>query len=107
MNKTSSKAVMRAAIIGCGSSKPGKGAWHSFAYAHAYGIQAHLEFQLAAACSRTARNVQDFCSEFSGMVPYQDYREMLRKERPDLVSICAFPPDREEMVMAALELRLF
>lgn len=31
---------------------------------------------------------------------------MLRKERPDLVSICAFPPDREEMVIAALEAKV-
>jgi predicted dehydrogenase len=34
---------------------------------------------------------------------YSDYRELLARERPDLVSICAYAPERLEMARAAIE----
>lgn len=58
--------------------------------------------QLVAAASRTGKNLEDFIGEFPQAKGYQDYRAMLEEVRPDFVSICAFPPDREEMVSAAL-----
>lgn len=58
---------------------------------------------LAAAASRSQKNVGDFAGEFPGIKGYTDYREMLAEERPEWVSICAFPPDREEMALAALD----
>lgn len=94
---------LRSVIIGCGPNTPGKGGSHSFAYCHGYAYQACPDTRLAAAASRNPRNVADFVAEFGGIHGYQDYREMLAKEHPDLVSVCAFPPDRETMVMAAME----
>lgn len=95
---------MRAAIIGCGPWGPQRAGCHSISYAHARAmIHAGREIQLVAAASRNAKNAQDFVAEFPGTQAYQDYREMLAKERPEFVSICAFPPDREVMVLAALE----
>jgi len=61
------------------------------------------DIELVAASSRGEKNLQDFVAEFSSIHGYRDYREMLTKERPEFVSICGFPPDREAMVQAALE----
>ena len=97
---------MRAVIIGCGPSDAARGGAHSISYAHGWGMQ-HVgdanAIQLVAAASRSEKNVQDFVAEFPGIHGYTDYREMLTKERPEFVSICAFPPDRVAMVEAALE----
>ena len=90
-------------IIGCGPSTEGKGRWHSFSYAHGWAYAQSPETQLVAAASRTKRNVDDFAAEFRGINGYQNYRRMLEKEKPDMVSVCAFPRDREEMVLASLE----
>lgn len=95
---------MRAVIIGCGPSGPLRGGCHSISYAHARAMgHAGKGIQLVAAASRSVKNLQDFASEFPGIHGYQDYRAMLTGERPDFVSICAFPPDREAMVLAALQ----
>ena len=59
--------------------------------------------QLVAVASRNEKNIEDFVSEFPGIRGYQDYRSLLSKERPEFVSICAFPPDREAMVLSAVE----
>ena len=95
---------MRAVIIGCGPSGPLRGGCHSISYAHARAMHhAGDAIQLVAAASRNEKNIADFVAEFPGVQGYQDYRVMLEKERPEFVSICAFPPDRETMVNAALD----
>ncbi|MBN1864429.1 MAG: Gfo/Idh/MocA family oxidoreductase [Victivallales bacterium] len=94
---------IRAAIIGCGPGTPGKGGAHSFAYAHGYAYKACDGIELVAAATRTGKNLSDFKNEFPGIKGYADYREMLEREHPDIVSICAFPPTRMEMTMKALE----
>lgn len=95
--------ILRTAIIGLGPCTPGKGGGHSFAYSHGWGVAACPDLRLVAGVSRTPKNVADFCAEFPGCKGYADYREMMRVEKPDLVSICAFPNDREAMVTAALD----
>ena len=96
---------MRAAIIGCGPSDALRGGVHSISYAHGWAMRnlGSDAIQLVAAASRNPKNVEDFLAEFPGIQGYQDYKLMLTKEHPEFVSICAFPPDREEMVQAALE----
>ncbi|HEY3378719.1 MAG TPA: Gfo/Idh/MocA family oxidoreductase [Armatimonadota bacterium] len=93
----------RVAIIGCGSSGPGRGGAHSIGYAHAWAYTACPEVALIAVADCVPQNAQDFAAEFSGTTAYTDFREMLAQERPDVVSICTYPRDREPMVMAALE----
>lgn len=95
-------SALRAAIIGIGSSTAGKGGAHSISYCHGWAIRATPGLELVAACSRNATNVADFITEFPGCRGFQDYREMLTATHPDLVSVCAFAPDREAMVLAAL-----
>ncbi|MBU4210985.1 MAG: Gfo/Idh/MocA family oxidoreductase [Verrucomicrobia bacterium] len=97
------KFMLRCVIIGCGPGTSGKGGSHSFAYAHGWAMQATPGVALVAAASRKPENVAAFTAEFAGCKGYQDYRLMLQETRPDMVSICAFPPDREAMVLAALE----
>ncbi len=95
---------MRAAIIGCGPFGPQRAGVHSISYAHARAMSAAGEgIKLVAAGSRSEKNTADFIAEFPGITGYQDYRLMLSEERPEFVSICAFPPDREAMLQAALE----
>lgn len=93
---------MRAVIIGCGPSGAGRGGSHSISYAHGWAMR-KAGLKLVGAASRHQKNLDDFETEFPGISGYQDYRVMLEKLRPEFVSICAFPPDREAMVMAALE----
>lgn len=93
----------RCAIIGCGSSKPGKGGAHSIGYAHGWAIRRVKGLELAAAADRVPEHVADFCVEFPGCEAYTDYRAMLKAVRADLVVVSAYPPFREEMVLAAVE----
>jgi predicted dehydrogenase len=97
---------MRAAIIGCGPGGPGCGGAHSIAYAHGWAMH-HLHertgIQLVAAATRSQENLDRFMESFPSINGYNDYRAMLATERPEFVSVCAFPPDRESMVLAALD----
>ena len=95
-----------AAIIGCGENSPGKGAWHSVGYAHAWAYQRCPEVRIISAADRIKKNIDDFTNEFYGIKGYQDYKEMLQAEHPDIVSICAFPRYREEMVNEAINARV-
>ncbi len=94
---------IRTAIIGLGPNTPGKGGAHSISYLHAAAYRATPGFELVGACSRTRKNVDDFIAEFPGCRGYQDYRRMLSELRPEMVSVCAFAPDREEMTVAAVD----
>ncbi|MCF7838920.1 MAG: Gfo/Idh/MocA family oxidoreductase [Candidatus Marinimicrobia bacterium] len=94
---------MRCAIIGLGANTPGKGGAHSISYLHAAAYQATAGFEIVGACSRSQKNVDDFIAEFGAGQGYQDYRRMLSELRPEMVSVCAYAPDREAMVTAALE----
>ena len=91
------------AIIGLGPNTPGKGGAHSISYLHAAAYQACDGFELVGACSRTQKNVDDFCAEYPTAKGYLDYHLMLDGLRPEMVSVCAFAPDREAMVNAALD----
>lgn len=95
--------IIKAAIIGLGNSTKGKGGAHSISYCHGWAYMATPGIKLTAACSRNEQNVADFIKEFPGCLGFCDYQRMLTEVRPDLVSICAFAPDREVMVMAALK----
>ena len=95
--------ILRTAIIGLGPNTPGKGGAHSISYLHAASYQACGEFEIVGACSRTPKNVDDFCAEYPTAKGYLDYKLMLSELRPEMVSVCAFAPDREEMVVAALD----
>jgi UDP-N-acetylglucosamine 3-dehydrogenase len=96
--------VIKAVIIGTGRGGEGKAGCHSIGYAHAEAMRrSGGKVVLAAASTRTPANAATFSAEYPEATIYADYREMLAAEKPDMVSVCAFPGAREEMVMAALE----
>ena len=102
-------AIYRAALIGCsrmgafidneGSEKRG------FAYSHAAGYEASSRTELIA-LSDTRAEVMARAGERYG-VPgdhqYRDYREMLAREKPDIVSVATQPEHRTRIVLDAVE----
>lgn len=91
-----------AAIIGVGPNTARKAGCDAIAYAHAYALR-DLGVPLVAAAARSQANRDGFAAEFPAVALHADYRAMLARHRPQLVSICAWPRDREEMALAALE----
>ena len=94
--------TFRSVIIGCGTNAPGKGGAHSIGYAHAAAYKSQPDIVLCAVSSLSKEDVDDFGLEYPGTKGYTDYQAMLTNEEPDIVSVCAFPPAREEMAMAAV-----
>lgn len=96
--------MIRAAIIGTGRGGQGRAGCHSIGYAHAEAMRrSGGRVKLVAAAARTPANAATFSAEFPEARMYPDYRDMIAAEKPELVSVCAFPDAREEMVLAAIE----
>src|SRR5581483_1726326 len=87
-------AVQRVAILGLGG----------ISRAHLRGYRApenagRVEVVAGADISAAAR--ARFVEETGIERTYADYRELLERERPEIVSICTWPPLHPEMVEAA------
>ena len=82
----------RSAIIGAGAPTAGgvKGGGHQIGYSHARAYQNHPQTELICAADINAENLAAFQTTFSPVIGYSDYREMLEKEKPDIVSICTY-----------------
>lgn len=81
----------RAAVIGCGKMSRG--------HAHAYAAHEDVALIAGADVSEPARAA--FASEFGLDAMYADPAAMLAEERPDLVSVCTWPPHHTDLVEAA------
>jgi predicted dehydrogenase len=97
--------TLRVGFIGTGDVKEGFGNPEGFfmAYFHhrAYARLPNIEF---AACADLVRERAEKFASFSGTkAVYTDYREMLHKEKLDLVSICTWSDVHTEMVVSAAE----
>lgn len=83
----------RAAVIGCGRiSRP-----------HAKAYQAIPNVQLVAAADISREALDHFGSELGVERLYTDAAEMIAKERPDIVSVCTWPPHHAEPTVLACE----
>jgi len=92
----------RVAFIGTGRRwQDGRPTGFGMAYGHARGYQATGRCDLVAAADIKRRNAEVFAAEFGVEHTYLDYKEMLRREQPDIVSICTWPHLHPEMVLAA------
>jgi predicted dehydrogenase len=97
-------AHFRVGIIGCGRPWKSDGATgFGMANYHARGYAASPHTQIVALADLSLENAQVFQAVHGGERIYQDYREMLDKERLDIVSICTWPAQHAEMVIAAAE----
>ncbi|MBF0506857.1 MAG: Gfo/Idh/MocA family oxidoreductase [Nitrospirae bacterium] len=98
--------IYRAAIIGCGrvawilETDP-LGTYKPCTHAGAYRLCARTDLVAGADIRVDRRN--KFAGEFQVPSVYHDYREMLEKDSPDIVSICAYAPQRRDMVLDAIE----
>ncbi|MBA2247999.1 MAG: Gfo/Idh/MocA family oxidoreductase [Chloroflexia bacterium] len=81
----------RAAVIGCGKMSSG--------HADAYKTVAGVELIAGADVFEGARVA--FAAKYSVDRMYSDAQEMLNTEKPDLVSICTWPPLHAELTEAA------
>lgn len=59
------------------------------------------DVRLVGACDADPASRAAFAESFPEVPLYQDYREMLAQEAPELLSICAYATERCEMVLAA------
>jgi predicted dehydrogenase len=87
----SGRPRLRAAIIGCGKiSRP---------HARAYREVGATELVAAADVSQVAR--EGFAAELGLERTYADAAEMLAEEKPDVVSVCTWPPYHADLTIAA------
>lgn len=82
----------RAVILGSGG----------ISRAHAGGY-AWAGIPVVAAADIVEDNAKALAEQYQIANTYTDYRELLEKERPEIVSICTWPPLHEEMALAAVE----
>ncbi|MFP4352526.1 MAG: Gfo/Idh/MocA family protein [Puniceicoccaceae bacterium] len=97
--------IYRCAVIGTGKAQVSsvKGGGHQIGYAHANFIRRNPRLELAAAADINPENLAAFQDKFELAEGFGDYREMLEKTRPDVVSICTYLGLHGEMVLACAE----
>lgn len=97
----------RAAIIGTGriASLLEKDPLRSKPHTHASWYHHHPAVELVAGADLEEERLEAFGKDWKidAKHLYEDFREMLKAETPDIVSVCAYAPQRKEMVLAALE----
>jgi predicted dehydrogenase len=94
----------RVGIIGCGRPWKSEGAsGFGMGHTHARGYAASPDAQIVALADINLENARAFQAEHGGDQIYSDYKEMLSRERLDIVSICTWPHLHAEMVIAAAE----
>lgn len=86
-----SKQQYRAAVIGTGKMSRG--------HAHAYVTDERVDLVAASDIFEPARDA--FAVEFDVPTTYADAADMLATERPDIVSICTWPPLHAELTELA------
>ena len=84
---------LRAGVIGCG----GRGKEHAKSYAETSGVD------VVACAEPDSERRQSFCDQFGVSAGYADYRELLKREELDIVSVCTWPQMHKEMILAAVD----
>lgn len=86
-------AKLKAALIGCG----GRGRAHGLGYGASEGVD-------LVACADVNRPTAELrAEEFEASGVYGDYREMLDREKPEVVSVCLWTKLHYDAVMACVE----
>lgn len=83
----------RVGVIGCGR----------ISRYHVQGYRGVPQVAVVAGAEPEPTIRDGFGQELGVTALYADYHEMLTQERPDIVSVCTWPPLHAEMVMAAAE----
>lgn len=80
------------AVVGAGSQ----------GWVHACGYQATTDARLVAVASRTAKSATKLARDLGIRGAFDSYEELLRVERPDVISICTPPSTHLEVAKAAI-----
>jgi predicted dehydrogenase len=97
-------SVFRVGIIGCGRPWKSEGATgFGMSNYHAHGYTASPDAAIVALADLNLDNARAFQAVHGGEQIYTNYREMLAKERLDIVSISTWPHLHAPMVIAAAE----
>lgn len=91
----------RCALIGVGKAgSPGnvKGGGHRIAYTHSTALLEDKRMDLCAAADISPENLAAWSEEFGVSKTYVDYNEMLRVEKPDIVTICTYVGLHRQMI---------
>jgi UDP-N-acetylglucosamine 3-dehydrogenase len=92
----------RLAVIGAGRTAGPKGD-PGIAYHHAAGYKTVDQVEMVAVADIDLTNLQAFAGAFGVAGTYRDYREMLKLERPEIVTICTWPALHAEMAIACAD----
>ncbi|MBI3948715.1 MAG: Gfo/Idh/MocA family oxidoreductase [Armatimonadetes bacterium] len=93
---------LRVAIIGTGKKKERPDQFgFAMAYRHADAYRLLDACEMVACADIVAENARAFADTCDVAHTYSDYREMLEREKPDIVSICTWPHIHEPMVLDA------
>jgi predicted dehydrogenase len=94
----------RVGIIGCGRPRSSEGAsGFGMSHFHARGYADSPHAEIVALSDIVGSHAEAFQEIHGGDALYEDYREMLRNEHLDIVSICTWPHLHADMVIAAAE----
>jgi|DewCreStandDraft_5_1066085.scaffolds.fasta_scaffold00030_244 UDP-N-acetylglucosamine 3-dehydrogenase len=85
--------IYRAAVIGLGR----------IARLHTHGYRQIPEITVVAGADISDEARRTYAETYGVPALYADYRELLAREQPDIVSICTWPPLHAEMTVAAAE----
>ena len=86
-------AKLKAGLIGCG----GRGR------SHAMGYLASERAEMVACADVVGATAEQCAEEFGIPKAYEDYREMLEREKPDVVSVCLWTGLHLDAVLASVE----
>ena len=101
--------IYRGAVIGCGrigstiDDEHVNGPQFRYPWAHAPAIIEAKGVDLVAAADLVEDQLQDFKQRWGVTALYTDYREMIAKEAPDIVSISTRAEERAEVVINVAE----
>ena len=99
----------RVCIVGCGRmggtiDEEVKGGRHpALPYSHAAGYTAYERTTIVAASDVVQEKAEYVCSKWNIPKQYADYREMIEKEKPDIVSVATRPGNHAEITIFAAE----
>jgi predicted dehydrogenase len=110
VNRTGNPKVYRAALIGCGSMGSycmdelvGLTSRMILPYGHAEILKTHPRTRLVAGADPDRARLEDFGTRWGVDALYTDHREMLERERPEIVSIASPPTLHPEHVTDCAE----
>ncbi len=98
-------AGIKAAMIGCGKQGGTEGATGSgMSHAHVQGYQALPGVKMVSCADLVEERAQDFAKLYGIKGVYTDYKEMMKKEKPDIVSISTWPATHRKIVEGCAKL---